>query len=243
MIYKTKGIVIKRTNLGEADRILTIFTENRGKIKVVAKGVRKTLSKLGGHLEPFCLVNLCLAEGRNLDVVTGVEMMKCFFRLRGNLTSTNTACYIGEVVEKMTAENEVHPEIFELLLEVVEHLNKGQEKLLLAYFEINFLSESGFRPELYKCLVCGQKLTSKNNHFSFSAAGVVCEKCANSDIEISDKAIKVLRLFLRHKISVISKINAHKKLASEIEKISGLYLEHIAQKEFKSKRFLEAGEG
>lgn len=238
MQYKTKGIILKRTNLGEADRILTILTENHGKIKVIAKGVRKTLSKLGGHLEPFCLVNLGIAEGRNLDIVTDVETIKCFIKLRSNLSLTNTAYYIGEVVEKMTAENEAHPEIFALLSEVVEHLENGQNKLLLAYFEINFLAESGFRPELYKCLVCGRKLTSNKNHFSFRDGGVVCEKCANLGVKISDEVIKVLRLFLRHKISIINKIHAHKKLALEVAKISEAYLEHIAQQDFKSKRFL-----
>lgn len=249
--YKTKGIILKRTNLGEADRILTIYTDRYGKVKAIAKGVRKTLSKLAGHLEPFCLVNLSIAEGRNLDIVTDAEIVKCFIKLRNRLKTTNIAYYLAEIIDKMTAENEAHPEIFELLEEVLENLDNGQNKLLLAYFEMNFLAESGFKPELEKCLICGKKVTPSENYFSYYEGGLICGGCRNGDLEISDKAIKVLRLFLKHRISTIQKIlvksqsasggNTDKKLAKEIENIASSYIDSIYQKEFKSKRFLKTG--
>ncbi|MFA6492884.1 MAG: DNA repair protein RecO, partial [Patescibacteria group bacterium] len=97
MNYKTRGIILKRTNLNEADRILTIFTENNGRIKAVAKGIRKTLSKLAGHLELFCLTDFVIAEGRNLDTITAAETQKCFINLRGDLESTNVAYYLAEI--------------------------------------------------------------------------------------------------------------------------------------------------
>ena len=227
-------------NLGEADRILTIFTLKNGKIKAIAKGVRKTLSKLAGHLEPFCLVNLGIAEGRNLDIVTDAEMTKCFIKLHSNLEATNTAYYLAEIVERMTAENQAHPEIYELLDEVLEHLNNNQNKLLLSYFEINFLNLSGFLPELYKCVACGVKLQFENNYFSFESGGVVCEKCASSgSIAISAEAIKILRLFLTNHISLVQKVSISEDLSKKILSIASLYIDFIAQKEFKSKRFLK----
>ncbi|MFA6493352.1 MAG: DNA repair protein RecO, partial [Patescibacteria group bacterium] len=139
----------------------------------------------------------------------------------------------------LTAENEKHQQIFHLLDETLEHLNNGQSKLLLAYFEINFLELSGFKPELFKCLSCGKNIVSKGNFFSFSEGGLVCDKCQSGDIKISDDAIKVLRLFLKHRIDTIQKIQTNEKLTLEIEKITSGYIKHIAQKEFKSKRFLK----
>lgn len=239
MNYKTKGIVLKRINLGEADRLLTIFTLKNGKIKAIAKGVRKTLSKLAGHLESFCLVNLQIAEGRNLDIVTDAETLKCFINLRSNLEATNTAYYIAEIIEKMTAENQAHPDIFHLLDEVLEHLDNGQSKLLLSYFEMNFLGCTGFKPELHHCLACHEKIISKENYFSFSEGGLVCAKCHQGDIKISDEAIKVLRLFLAHQITVIQKIKTNKNLTREIAEVTSGYIANIAPKQFKSKRFLK----
>ena len=94
MTYKSRGIVLRRTNLGEADRILTILTEKFGLIRVVAKGVRKTLSHLAGHLEPFCVAEFLIAEGRNLDIITGAEIQKCHLNLRSQLETTQTAYYL-----------------------------------------------------------------------------------------------------------------------------------------------------
>lgn len=239
MQYKTKGIILKRTNLGEADRILTIFTETHGKIKAIAKGVRKTLSKLAGHLEPFCLVNLGIAEGKNLDVITDATNIKCFIKLRGNLDKTNIAYFIAEMIETMTGENEKHLEIYELLNNTFEHLNNNNDRLLLSYFELNFLAESGFKPELQKCLVCNKKIISGKNYYHFEVGGLACENC-RGDVLISDKAIKILRLFLKHKITLVEKLKIDKKLTLEVENIIDRYLKYIAQKEFKSKRFLKA---
>src|SRR3990172_809361 len=161
--YKTKGIILKRTNLGEADRIITIYTEKHGKVKAVAKGVRKTLSKLAGHLELFCLTDFIIAEGRNLDTICSAETIKCFFKLRNNLNSTHQAYYLAEIIDKMTEENESHPEVFDLLDEVLERIDNRQDKLLFSYFIINFLATSGFKPELYYCLKCRNKISSTGN--------------------------------------------------------------------------------
>lgn len=240
MTYKTKGIILKRTNLGEADRILTVLSEKHGKIRIVAKGIRKTLSKLGGHLELFCLTDLMIAEGRNLDVVTGAETIKCFLRLRSNLETTHTAYYLAEIIENLMAENQAHPEIFYLLDDVLEHLENGKSKLLLAYFELNFLNYSGFRPELYKCLKCSKKIESGENYFDFLSGGLMCADCGKGNFKITDEAIKVLRLFLSRKIAAIQTINTDQVLAREVEKISSIYITSIAEKEFKSKRFLPA---
>lgn len=234
MTYKTRGIIIKRTNLGETDRIVTILTDNHGLIRVVAKGVRKTLSKLAGHMEPFCVTDLLIAEGRNLDVVTGAVVKKCHLNLRNSLERTQTAYYLAEIVDRMLAERDPHEDIFELLDETLEHLNSEPPKLLTSYFELNFLAATGFHPELNKCVHCHKNLCLDKNRFDFSSGGVVCEDCGQGKV-ISNDAIKTLRLFLRHRLSTIKKINTNPELSREIIGICSYYLTFVNQKEFNSR--------
>lgn len=236
--YKTSGIIIKRTNLREADRILTIYTQEHGKIRAVAKGVRKTLSKLAGNLELFCLDKLLIAEGRNLDIIAEVENIKCYFSLRSNLRATHMAYYLAEIVDQMTLENQSHPSIFDLLEQVLEGLSSQANRLLIPFFEINFLSESGFKPELYQCLNCGKKIIAQKNYFSFSSGGLVCGVCQASDQLISNQAIKVLRLFLKNKATIVNKISLENKLIKEIEELTSNYLKYFHQKEFNARRFI-----
>lgn len=237
MTYKTRGIILRRTNLGEADRIITILTEKFGKVRVVAKGVRKTLSKMAGHLEPFCLTNLHFAEGRNLDVIIGAEVEKCFFNLRSDLAKTNTCFYLAEVIDKMVEEREPHKEIFNLLDSTLDHINELDEPVLISYFEINFLAEMGFKPELHECLVCQSKIEPGENNFDFARGGLVCPSCA-SGRPISDEAIKLIRLFLKHRFSDIRKIKLNADLIKEIQGLTSYYLKQIHQKDFKSEKYL-----
>ncbi|HBO60516.1 TPA: DNA repair protein RecO, partial [Candidatus Berkelbacteria bacterium] len=173
-IFKTKGIILKRTNLGEADRILTILTQDRGKIRVVAKGIRKTLSKLAGNCELFTAGNFMLAEGRNLDILTSAEMTECFPGLRKNLKATQSAYYMAEIIEKRLPDDEPHEQIFNLFSECLSELDDNDQTihpLILPFFEINFLSDTGFEPELYECLACGEKITPEGNFFSVENGG------------------------------------------------------------------------
>ena len=237
MTYKTKGIILRRTNLGEADRILTIYTHKHGKIKAIAKGIRKILSRLAGRLELFCLVDLVIAEGRNLDIVTDAETLKCFFKLRSNLSSTHNAYYLADVIDKFTAENEANPRVFSLLEQVLENLDGGTGKLLISYFEINLLSELGYHPELGKCLFCGKKITQGGNSFSFKEGGLICCDCPG-EYPISDSAIKALRLLLKHNIAAIAKVQIDFQVCQEVEKLLRKYLQYMSHEELKSQRFL-----
>ena len=237
--YKTCGIILKRMNLGEADRILTIYTQDHGKIKTIAKGVRKPLSKLAGNLELFCLDKFLIAKGRNLDTIAEVENIKCYFPLRGNLLATHSAYYLAEIVDKMTPEHQPHPKIFELLEQVLEYLSSKNTQLLIPYFEINFLAEAGLKPELYECLACGKKTLLENNYFSFSSGGLVCGKCQANDQKISNQAIKVLRLLLKNKASIVYKISLDEKTQKEVIKLTSDYINYLHQKEFNSQRFIK----
>jgi len=236
--FKTRGIVIKRTNFGEADRLLTIYTEKYGKIRAIAKGARKPTSRLGGNLEPFCLASFVIAEGRNLDIVTEAEIIECFFALRNDLKSTNISYYLAEVIDKLTEEHQNQPAVFELLEQVLKKINSLPDDLLVPYFEINFLSVVGYRPELYKCINCSKKISSGGNTFDLEGGGIVCKNCAAYGIKVSDEAIKVMRLFLHDDIKVIEKLRLKKQNVKEIINLLDNYIKNNYQQEFKSRKFL-----
>ena len=238
--YKTIGIIIKRSNYGEADRILTIFTEKLGKIRASAKGIRKIKSKLAGSLELFCLTDFVIAEGRNLDIVTGAEIRKCFFDLRNDLTKTQKAFYLGELTEKLTEENDPHDEIFFLLDTVLENINAEQSDILISFFEFNLLTELGYHPELSECIGCRSAITeSDNTYFNYEHGGLICESCQKGESPISNSAIKLLRLFLKHQISQVKKVTIDPKVLREVENHTRKYLNQISDKEFRSQRFLK----
>ena len=237
--YKTKGIILKRSNFGEADRLVTILTENHGKIRVLAKGSRKIKSKLAGHLELFCLSKIILAEGRNLDIVTDAKITKCFLNLRGNLAATHLANYLAEVIDKMTDEGERHAEIFVLMEELLDEIDGENTPLVISYFELKFLTELGYEPQVYHCVLCKKDLIDGKNYFSFTESGVVCPKCHNHDLEISIDTIKLMRLFLKHRLDYLKKVNINDKLLKQISNITEKYLRTIHQKEFNSRRFLK----
>jgi len=149
--YKTEGIILKRTNFGEADRILTIYTKHYGKIRALAKGVRKITSRKGGNVEAFNHVSLFLAQGRNLDIVSEAEVINSFKSWRKNLRKVGLAYYFSELVDKLTPDGQANRVVFELLREFLGKIGQESESKLIRSFEEQLLEELGFGvPEALK---------------------------------------------------------------------------------------------
>lgn len=144
--YKTEGIILKRSNFGEADRIITVFTKKHGKIKVLAKGVRRINSRRGPNIELFNLVTLYIHKGRAFDILTEAQVINVFPSIRRNLELIGLAYYCCELVDGLCAENQPHPRVFELLLKTFRELDSG----LIHKFESELLYELGFLPAFKK---------------------------------------------------------------------------------------------
>ena len=143
--YKTEAIVLKRTNFGEADRLVTVFSKHRGKLTLLAKGIRRLTSRKKGHLELFNRVKLQIANGKNLDIITEAETINSFPQLRVNLNRVRIAYLLLELVDKLTAENQEHPDVYQLLLDNLSRLDSQQAPPdLIETFETNLLSVLGF---------------------------------------------------------------------------------------------------
>jgi len=143
--YKTTAIILKRTNFSEADRLITVFTKNYGKLKLIGKGIRKLTSRKKGHLELFTLTNLQIAKTKSIDIITEAEAIDNFPNLRKNLNRVHIAYLFSELTDKLTAEGQEHQEVYHLLLESLKALNsQSAPKTLIINFEKQLLKVLGF---------------------------------------------------------------------------------------------------
>ncbi|MEE9205445.1 MAG: DNA repair protein RecO [Acidimicrobiia bacterium] len=170
-----QGIVLRGFPFGEADRVVVILSPNHGKLRTVAKGVRKTKSRFGGRLEPFTHVDLVLYDGRNLDTITQVEIIEAFPALRSDLDRVLAAGTMVEAIDAVTQENESSLRAFLLLQRGLRTLESGAvHPDLLTAFLLGIAEVVGIAPAFDHCAGCGR--TEGLVRFSFGDGGVLCER-------------------------------------------------------------------
>jgi DNA repair protein RecO (recombination protein O) len=242
-VYKTEAIVLKRTSLGEADSIVTFYTPSLGKIRAVAKGVRRPKSRLGGHLDLLTQSSLLLAQGQNLDVITQSQTIESFLPLKSSLTHIGCALYIAELVDQFTAEHVENYPVYRLLHSTLLWLCAAPSgELPLRHFELGLLSHLGYRPELHHCLGCKSRLAPTTNLFSASSGGVLCPNCAGSDPAgrpITVDALKVMRFLLTNDLETTSRLRMGPDLSREVEQLMRWYTSYFLEREVKSVGFLD----
>ena len=240
--YQTEAIIIKKTKLGEADRILTLYTPHLGKIRAVAKGVRRPRSKLAGHLELLTHSLVSLARGRNLDTITGSQTINSFLPLKSDLQLTSYGLYATELIDQFTAEHIENYPLFQLLLKTLHCLCLGDNELALRYFELHLLNEVGYRPQLQQCVSCHQILEPTTNSFCPSAGGVLCPVCSQSQPvthPVSVNALKVLRFLQSSDYNTAAKLKMNPELSHQLEMVMRDYLKYLLEREIKSAVWLD----
>ena len=241
--YQTEAIIIKKIKLGEADRILTLYTPQLGKIRAVAKGVRRPRSKMAGHLELLTYSQVSLARGRNLDTITGCQTIDSFLPLKSDLQLTSYALYATELVEQFTADHVENQPLFQLLVDTMERLCQfGADELILRYFELHLLNVVGYRPQLKQCVSCNSPLQPTTNSFCTSTGGMLCPDCCHNQpltYPLSVNALKVLRLLQTSDYATISKLKMNPELSRELEGIIRSYLKHLLERDVKSTAWLD----
>ncbi len=189
MLYKDEAVVLRTMRLGEADRIVTLAGRSQGKIRAVAKGVRKTKSRFGGRLEPFTQVSLVMWRGRSdLDIVTQVEAVESNRSVREDLDRFALGQVMLEAVDRVVQEKEPSPRVFNLLVEGLKGLGASGSPLVLAWFLLRLSGVAGFAPSLLDCTECGAVAT----WFSPGQGGAVCARCRSA--EAAPVAAGVLKL-------------------------------------------------
>lgn len=192
-LYRETAIVLRTIKLGEADRIVTLITNQRGKVRAVAKGVRKTKSKFGARLEPTSHVALQLYEGRELDTITQAESIDLFPAIRTDLTRMQQAMAMLEAVDQLVQEGEANPRLYQMLLGGLRTLETRSSATIVSAFYWKLLAASGYEPQVDACVMCGSE--EDLIAFSFEEGGVTCRNCRQG-IAISTDSLTLLRAIL-----------------------------------------------
>ncbi len=247
-VYSTEAIVLRRTDYGEADRILTLFTPKSGKVRAIAKGARRTTSRLAGHLEPFTRTQLLLATGRELDIVTQAEACERLDHLRDDLWHATGAWYAAELVDRFLQDADPHPRLYQLFTQTLRRLDEGAANpgesrgwLALRYFELHLLEELGYRPALHQCAGCDTPLTPMENGYSAELGGALCPQCSRyAQRRLSLDALKVLRLLQSSEWEAVPRLRLAAGLQGEIEAVLQATLRYHLDRDLKSWNFLHA---
>lgn len=241
--FRSEAVVIKRTDFGEADRLLTLYSRERGKIKAIAKGARKPQSRKTGHVELFMRSNFLFAKGKELAIITQAEMVKAHTSLREDLVRTTYASYALELLDQFTVEEDKHLGIYQLVVDGLDWFAGHEDLLLIArFFELRLLSLTGFQPQLFHCVSCGEMIKEQDQYFSAELGGILCPNCVRADgqaTEISAAALKVLRFLQTRPYETIHSLRLRRSSQRELERIMHLYLTHTLERNLKSVDFLQ----
>ena len=240
--YRTRAIVLKRRDQGEADRVLTVFTPSMGKRTLMARGVRKPASRKAGHLEPFTHVSLLLARGRAWDIITQAEMVTSFQGLREDLDRTAHAYYFVELVDAFTQEEDSHPQLFDLLLHSLGYLETTSSLALTArWFELRLLRLTGYQPQLFNCVECGDEIQPVTNYFSLEKGGVLCPRHGEGvrgAEPIAVGTLKILRYLQSQPYAVVSNLSLSPGRLRQVEKVLADHIRYVLERKLKSPRFI-----
>src|SRR5512141_2614205 len=220
--YVTVAIVLSRFDLGEADRVLTLITPHYGKLKAIAKGIRRPTSRLGGSLEPFAELNVALARGRTFDVVTEVRVGHAWLALRDRLESAATAWYLAELADRSLEERHEAEPLYALLRRAYELLDAGMAPGRVArWYEMHLADELGQRPEVDRCVECDRMLEpSESFRWVPPLGGVLCERHPGPPASVaglSVEGLKLLKAYQRMDIEAIAALRLPEAVEREVE--------------------------
>lgn len=242
--YTTDAIVLSRFDLGEADRVLTLITPDGGKLKAIAKGIRKPTSRLGGSLEPFAELTVALARGRTFDVVTQVSVGHAWLRLRDDLESAATAWYLAELADRSLEERHAAEPLYTLLRRAYELLDAGMAPGRVArWFEMHLLDELGVRPEVDRCVECDRVLESVERfRWVPPTGGVVCARCPGPPHDrtgLGLEALKLLKAYQRLDIEALAGLRLSAAVEREVETALREFVRYVLEREARSLAFLD----
>ena len=241
-VYRTEAIVLRRTDFGEADRLLTVFTPERGKIKLIAKGARKSSSRKSGHVELFSHDLFVVATGHSLDIITQAETLEPYRPLREDLLRTTYAYYVAELADGYTAERDENRPVFYLLKAAFGWLCTAQDlQLVSRYYEVRLLGLVGFQPQLFVCGGCQRVLEPEVSYLSAADGSVLCRECGQGRpgaTELSVNALKVLRFLQTREWETCRALRLAGATHAEVEQAMSRYITYHLERKLKSVEFL-----
>jgi DNA repair protein RecO (recombination protein O) len=234
-LYRDAGVVLRTHKLGEADRIVVLLTAEHGKVRAVAKGIRKTKSRFGGRLEPLNHVSLLLYQGRELDIVSQVETISSARSLFDDLDRLTQGLALLEAVDRLTPDREPVLHLYRMLVGALRRLADRPSPLVVPAFFWKVLAAEGLRPVLDACVRCGagEPLVA----FDFDEGGVLCRACRQGSA-ISVGALALLRQILGGELNAALAVEAT-PVAHEVSVLATRAMEHHLERGLRTVALLE----
>lgn len=242
--FSSEGLVIKRKDIGEADKIVTIFAKNQGKVSAIAKGVRKVSSRRAPNLELLNQIKFFRNGRGKLPVLTEVDSISNFTKIKGDLKKLSLAYLLLELIDQFLPEGQENNNLYNQLILFLGAIDQSdseeKDKVLAASFQIKLLREMGYLPELYHCIRCGNRLEQKENYLAPHLGGLIDKNCSRESLvarSIKVDSIKIIRFINSEPIGKIGQLKLNDIDIKEICKLLNLYTTYYLDKELGSERF------
>lgn len=241
MLIKTEGIVIRTRDYGESHKVVVLFTAERGKLPVMARGAKKPRSRLGAVTQLFTRGHYLCFLGTGMGTLSQGELIRSHHSIRSDLLLTATAAYLVELLDRLTEEKEPLPALYRLLSSTLDHLEEGTDPDILArIFELRVLEAAGYRPVLDKCVCCGS--ADRPVRFSVRQGGFLCADCLHRDpqtIPLSETAVRILKLLQRITPDRIGDVRVKAETKAQLERVLRAFIDEYTAIPFKSRPFLD----
>ena len=234
-LYRDTAVVLRTYRLGEADRIVVLLTEHHGKVRAVAKGVRKTMSRFGARLEPMSHVRLLLAKGRELDIVSQAEAVESLAPMVIDLDHMTNGMAVLEAVDQMTLDREPAPHLYKMLVGVLRTIGERSGPLVVPAFYWKLLAVEGVSPQLDACVRCGE--TETLVAFDLDEGGVLCRAC-RSGSAVSPEALALMRQVLGGRLNEALAVPAS-PATHEVSTLATRALEHHIERRLRTVAMFE----
>lgn len=234
--YCTKAIILTRQSFREQDSKSVVYSLDKGKLELVARGTKKISSKLAGHLEPISLSNLMIVNGRQFDYIGSAVSENCFSVIKNDLDKLQLAGQAINIFNQLIKAEQRDENVFKLLQSFLDILNQKdllteKQELLYNFFIFKLLIFLGYKPELYHCLICKKKILPNGSSFDLFRGGLVCKNCSKSkhSLVISENCIKVLRFVAIKDLTDLVNLKIDKRLNKEVCDIVSSFLQYSHQ--------------
>ncbi len=237
---QSKAIILKEYNFGEADKIFLIFTKERGKISCIAKGVRKSKSRMRGFLQLFTYSNIHLHKGRSMYTAIGGEIINSFPDVKNDLELYGYANYMAEILDSFLPAEEPNHELFILTITVFHLMKTMSPSHLTSIFLLKLLKITGFLPEIFACIKCGVKI-DRTASFNINEGGLLCSECEDTlkeNFVMPLKIIKIMQNLLTTNFNTANRLKVGYKEQLFIENVLYKYIEAILEKPINSMDFI-----
>ena len=241
---KTKGVILKEINVGEADKIVTIFSKNKGKITGSAKGARRPKSRFVAGSQLFCYSEFVLFKGKDMYSINSCDVIEPFYEIRNDLVKLTYAAHINEIVIDNVQEEQPSSKVLQLFLNSLYMLAKTEKapEQIARVFEIRLMAILGYAPLVIGCIKCGKE-DFTDFSFSFRNCGFLCKECIADDryaLNLSEGAARAINYIVYSNIKNIFNFEVSKKILGELERVSKRYLKDRLDREYNKLDFLKS---